>query len=157
MKNLRNAALCVSALLCSLCLVAQNEKPPITEPNYNKPKLFNNLPDKIPVSSDEINRLLNTAVGQTTSLKLSTTTNIEFEGEVIYSASKYGNRISSVIIRSSNYNGASFTISKITSSVGVVSYVGRIISFGHGDLYELQKLDGQLVLVKRNYFELVNE
>ncbi len=157
MKNLRTAALCVSAMLYSLCLTAQNEKPPITEPDYNKPKLFNNLPEKIPVTVDEINNLLNTAIGETISLKLSITSSIQFDGKVIYAASKYGNSIRSVVIRSSNYNGASFTISKIISAGKVVSYAGRIMSFAHGDLYELQKLDGQLVLVKRNYYELVNE
>lgn len=157
MKKLRTVALCVCAMLYSLFLPAQNEKPPITEPDYNKPRLFNNLPDKIPVSLEEINNLLNTEVGHPASLKLSTAINIRFEGVVVSSANKYGNSIRSVVIRSSNYNGASFTISKITTTEGAVSYTGRIISFKHGDVYELQKMDGQFVLVKRNYYDLVNE
>lgn len=157
MKNLRTAALCVSVMLYSLCLSAQHEKPPVTEPDYNKPKLFNNLPDKIPVSLDEINNLLNAEIGLSASLKLSTTSNMRFDGEVVSSASKYGNSIKSVVIRSTNYNGARFTVSKLTSPEGIESYVGRIISFQHGDLYELQTQEGQLVLVKRNYYDLVNE
>lgn len=154
MKNLRIAALCVSVILSSLCSSAQNEKPPVTEQDNNRPRLFNNLPDKIPVSLDAINNLLNGEIGHPASLKLSSVSNLD--GEVVSSAT-YGNSVRSIVIRSSNYNGASLTITKITSPEGIVSYAGRIISFQHGDLYELQKQEGQFVLVKRNYYDLVNE
>lgn len=157
MKNLRTTALCISAMLLSLCSLAQNEKPPVTEPDYNKPRLFDNLPKTIPVNLTEINNLFASEVGSKTSIGLSAAANIKFDGEVVSSASKYGNSIQSVVIRSSNFNGARLTISRITNPEGVVSYVGRIISFQHGDLYELQNQDGQFVLVKKNYYELVNE
>ena len=157
MKNLRTPALCLCAMLFSLCSFAQNEKDPVNKPDYKKPKLFSNLPDKIPVSIDKINALLSTPVGNAMSLKVAEGSALEFNGEIVSRASKYENSIQSVVIRSTNFNGASFTISKITKADGTVSYSGRIISFQHGDLYELQNQNGQFVLVKRNFYDLVNE
>lgn len=157
MKNLRTPVLCLCAMLFSLCSFAQNEKDPINEPDYKKPKLFSNLPDKIPVSIDKINDLLGTPLGHVASLKLAESSAIQFDGEVISKTSKYENSIQSIIIRSTNFNDARFTISKITKADGSVSYTGRIISFQHGDLYELQNQGGQFVLVKRKFYDMVNE
>lgn len=159
MKNLRTAALCASAILWTLCSFAQQVKPPVNEPDYNKPRLFDHLPDSIPVSLAEINTLINAEVGRTTSLRTgsSNPSALHFDGEVVSTTNKYNDQIKSVVIRSSNFNGARFTLSRITKSDGVVSYTGRIISFQHGDLYELQNQDGQLILVKRNFYDLVNE
>ena len=157
MKNLRTPVLCLCAMLFSLCSFAQNEKDPINEPDYKKPKLFSNLPDKIPVSIDKINDLLGTPLGHVASLKLAESSAIQFDGEVISKTSKYENSIQSIIIRSTNFNDARFTISKITKADGSVSYTGRVISFQHGDLYELQNQSGQFVLVKRKFYDMVNE
>lgn len=157
MKNLRTAALCVSAMLLNLCSFAQNEKPPVTEPDYNKPRLFDNLPKTVPVNLVDLTTLLSSPIGSKTSIGLSAASNIKFEGEVVSTASKYGNSIQSVVIRSSNFNGAQLTFSRTTSAEGVVSYVGRIISFQHGDLFELQNQNGVFVLVKKNYHDLINE
>ncbi|OSZ76912.1 hypothetical protein CAP36_10785 [Chitinophagaceae bacterium IBVUCB2] len=158
MKNLRTAVLCISTMFLYLSSSAQkNDKPPVTEPDYNKPRLFDNLPKTIPVNIVELNTLLSSEVGSKASIGLSAAANIKFDGDVVSSASKYGNSIKSVVVRSSNFNGAQLTISRTTSPEGVVSYVGRIISFQHGDLYELQNQNGQFVLVKKNYHELINE
>lgn len=157
MKTLRAPLLCVCAMLFSLCSFAQNEKDPINEPDYKKPKLFSNLPDRIPVSIEKINSLLNAPVGNSTSLKVAEGSALQFDGEVISKATKYENRIQSVVIRSTNFNGARLTISRTTKEDGSIAYTGRIISFQHGDLYELQSLNGQLTLVKKNFYDLVNE
>ena len=157
MKNLRTTALCVCIMLYSFCSSGQNAKIPINEPDLNKPKLFENMPDKIPVSLDNLNRLLNESVGRTVNISLSEGRQFQFEGQVVSKASKYENSIQSVVVRSTNYNGATLTISRITNTEGVVSYTGRIMSFAHGDLYELQKQDGNFVLVKRKFYDLVNE
>ena len=65
--------------------------------------------------------------------------------------------MNSVVIRSTNYNGATLTISKTMNADETISYSGRIISFQSGDLFELQNKDGHLTLVKRNFYDLVNE
>jgi len=156
MKNLRTAALCAGVMLCSLLSMAQ-EKPPVSKPNVNKPHLFDNLPNSIPVSMDEINSLFTKEVGRNASLKMAGSISPMFSGEIVSTASQPGDEVKSVVIRSDNFSGANFTISKITNAGGKVSYVGRIISFQHGDLFELETQNGQLVLVKKNYYDLVNE
>lgn len=157
MKNLRIPALCLCAMLFSLCSFAQNELDFLNKTENKKPKLFSTLPDKIPVSIEKINDLLGTPVGQKTQLRSVENTPFEFDGDVVSRVSKYENSIQSAVIRSSNFNGASLTISKTTHTDGTVSYSGRVISFQHSDLYELQNHNGQFVWVKRNFNDLVNE
>lgn len=158
MKNLRTLAVCVSVLLYNLNGMAQTTAAiPINEPDYNKPKLFSNLPDKIPVSIDELSNLFAAVIGSQVSVSVPGPANAQFNGEVVSAVSKYGNSMKSVVIRSSNYNGARFTVSKITAADGKVSYTGRIISFQHGDLFELKKQDNDWVLEKKDFHQLVNE
>jgi len=157
MKNLRTLALCVTVSFYSLCSSAQTEKIPLNEPNYNKPKLFENLPDNIPVSMDNISNLFGSPTGRSVSLNLSDRSTFQFEGDVVSSVSKYENTIQSVVIRSTNYNGARLNISRIIDENGNISYKGRIISMQHGDLYELKKVNDEYMLIKRKFYDLVNE
>ncbi len=158
MKNLRTILACVSIALLSLNASSQVNKSPIKEPDQNKPLLFAGMPDRIPVSMDYINSLFGSTAGRAVSL--STPDNItgsRFEGNVISTGSELNNRIQSVVIRSTNFLGANFTVSKTISEQGVVSYTGRIISFQHGDAYELKNESGNLVLVKKKFYSLVND
>ena len=158
MKNLRTIAACISIPLFSLCSSAQTGKTvPVNEPNYNKTKLFQGLPENIPVSMENINDLFNGEIGSSISLNLSNDESFRFTGDVISVVSKYENTIQSVVVRSTNYSGARLTVSKITDAKGNISYTGRIISMQHGDLFELKNVDNQLVLVKRKFHDLVNE
>ena len=157
MKNLRTPLLCVCITLCSVNSFAQNPAIPVNEPDYNKPKLFQHLPDNIPVNAADLNSLMNVEVGRAINVTLSDNSAFRFEGQVVSAVSKFSNSIQSVVIRSTNFNGARFTISKISNADGTITYKGRIMSFQHSDLYELQNRDGQLVLVKRNFYDLVNE
>jgi hypothetical protein len=61
------------------------------------------------------------------------------------------------VIRSGNFNGATLTLSSSAQPDGAVKFTGRIISFKHGDAYELQNQNDQYILIKRNYYELINE
>ncbi|MEQ1675531.1 MAG: hypothetical protein ABL876_02445 [Chitinophagaceae bacterium] len=158
MKNLRTSLLCVCISIIGFSAAAQNQDTPaLNEPDYNKPKLFAAHPDQIPVNLTNINALLSSSVGNAVDMNVSATTSFRFTGEVISTVSKYQNRIISVVIRSSNFSGAIFSISKITNDNGTISYTGRLISKRFGDVYELKELNGSFVLVKKNYYELINE
>lgn len=157
MKNLRTAILCAVTLLLGMTSMAQENKIPINEPDPNKPRLFDGLPSRIPVTRTDLNALVDAQVGRTTSINLAAESAIRFDGEIVSVASQPDNRVQSIVLRSSNFNGARFTLSRITGSDGTYSYVGRIISFQHGDLYELKNEAGNMVLVKKNYYELINE
>jgi hypothetical protein len=147
--------ICLSLLLICATASAQ-EKIPVNEPDLNKPRLFNTLPDKIPVHILDLQALVNTGTGKEVSLTLEKNTSTGFTGKIVSSASKYNN-IRSVVIRSSNFNGATFTLSSSILANGTVKFTGRIISLQHGDLYELQEQDNQYILVKKNYHDLINE
>lgn len=158
MKNLRTSVLCVCVTLYSLCSAAQvNPAIPVNEPDYNKPKLFQGQPDNIPVSLENLNSLFGKEVGFSVSINLADASTFQFDGQVVSAASKYNNSIQSVVVRSSNFNGARLTISKVKEDNGTVVYRGRILSLQHGDLYELQIISGKYTLVKRNLYDLINE
>jgi hypothetical protein len=155
MKNLSLSGLCLAVTFFCVTASAQNTVP-VNEPNQNKPKLFTELPDKIPVHILDLQSLMNTEAGKSVSLALGEATS-KFSGKIVSKANKYNNNIRSVVIRSSNFNGATFTLSSSAQPNGTVKFTGRIISLQHGDLYELQNQDNQYILVKKNFYDLVNE
>ncbi len=158
MKNIRTTVLCTCISLFSLSAFAQNsEVPPVNEPDYNKPKLFAAYPEKIAVDLTTINNLFLASVGAAVDLNIATGSSFRFAGEVVSTVSKYENRIRSVVVRSSNFNGAVLTVSRITNTDGSITYTGRLLSRQHGDVYELQYLNDRFSLVKRNYYDIVNE
>jgi hypothetical protein len=155
MKHLLLPGVCLTLLLSCADLFAQT-KIPVNEPNHKKPSLFTNLPDRIPVTISDLQSLLNLETGKDARLRLGQTSIAGFEGKVVSTADKY-NSIHSVVIRSSNFNGATLTLSSFTQPNGAVKFTGRIISFEHSDLYELQYQNDQYILVKKNFYDLVNE
>ena len=78
-----------------------------------------------------------------------------FNGQVISRSDD--NTIHSVVIRSANFNGATLTLSSSAQPNGTVKFTGRIISFQHGDAYELQNQNDQYILIKKNFYDLMNE
>ena len=145
-------------LLCCATGFAQN-KATINEPDYNKPALFSNFPDKIPVTIDELKSLFSTdaARGKAAAVSFADRKLPGFNGKIVSLASKYNNSIRSVVIRSTHFNGATLTLSSSTTTDGAASYTGRIISFQHGDLFVLQRENDQYYLIKKKYHELINE
>jgi hypothetical protein len=158
MKNLRTYVLSACITLCSLLSAAQSPTVIVNEPDYNKPRLFNNLPEVIPVSIQNLNDLLNAKPGVSINTMLSSDAKTApFEGKVISAVSKYDDKVQVVIIKSTNYNGATLTISKVTGEDGSIKYNGRLMSFQHGDVFVLQKKDDGFVLLKKNFYDVVNE
>ena len=156
MKNLRTAVLCACTVLCSVVSFAQN-RIPVNEPDYNKPRLFNNLPEKIQVSPADLESLFSSPVGRPANLRLTMDASVKFEGELVSISERSSGGQQSLVVRSTNFNGARLTISRFMNEDGTVTYRGRIISFQHGDCYILEDMNGQLTLVKKNFYDLVNE
>lgn len=134
-----------------------NQVIPINEPDYNKPKLFQGIPDNIAVSPLMLNSLFEFLPGQKISINFSKNDLFQFEGEMVSVTSKYGNKIRSVIFSSSNYKGARLTISRYTDESGTIVYRGRILSLQNSDVYELQNHNGIYTLLKKKLYDLVNE
>ena len=153
MKNLVKGLICL--FLFFVCLQSNAQKPPVREPDMNRPSLFQNLPNKISCRINDLSALLESEIGKAVSFSL--VDNLSFQGVVSSVASKFDNTLNSVVIRSTNFPGAALSFSRITKEDGTFSYVGRIISFQHGDAYEINLENGQYYFVKKGFYDLVNE
>ena len=153
MKNLAKGFICLT--LFFICLQSSAQKLPVREPDMNRPTLFQNLPDKISCRINDLSALLELETGRPVSFSFSN--NLNFQGVVSSVASKFDNTLNSVVIRSTNFPGAALSFSRITKEDGSFSYVGRIISFQHGDAYEINLENGQYYFVKKGFYDLVNE
>jgi hypothetical protein len=158
MKNLCTTVLCACLTICSLYSAAQDTKVVVNEPNYNKPHLFDKLPPVIPVSIENLNNLVNSKTGASINTSFATDAKTaSFEGSVVSAVNKYEDKVQTVVIKSTNFNGATLYISRVTTEDGTIKYNGRLMSLQHGDLYVLQPKNGGFELVKKNYYDLINE
>lgn len=155
MKNLLRGVICLTIILVCQKLHAQNGHPPVREPDMHRPSLFQNLPDKISCRVTDLSEILNSETGRHVSISFAT--NVNFQGVVSSVATQFDNKLRSVVVRSLNFPGAALSFSKIIKEDGTVSYAGRIISFQHGDAYEINQENGQYFFVKKGFYDLVNE
>ena len=154
MKNPVKGIICLSVIFA--CLKTAAQTPPVREPDMNRPSLFQNLPEKISCRISDLSALLESETGRTVSFAFMGTT-ASFQGIVSSVASKFDNSLQSIVIRSTNFPGAALSFSRITKEDGSIAYAGRIISFQHGDAYEIRQENGQYFFVKKGFYDLVNE
>jgi hypothetical protein len=155
MKNL--FTVCLISLLTAAQLHAQKNEYPVNEPDYNKPKQFQNFTQKIAIPADVLSSVFTIPVGRQTGADSSSASSFPFAGQLISTVSKYENRIISAVIRLNNFPDTYFTVSKITGENGSISYTGQVICKGKGDAYVLQQENGLFSLTKKNYPDLVVE
>jgi len=164
MRNLKPLVAAILLSVSSVCSYSQ-EAAPIREPNYNKPQLFSDLPDNIKVNINALKHLLTTSVGEAISTDLreersessKTESPFVFTGQVISTANKNNNSFQSVVIRSANFDKAGLSFTQFKNEDGSFGYTGHIISFEHGDAFELKLIDGNYQFVKKKFHQLVNE
>ncbi|HEX6193425.1 MAG TPA: hypothetical protein VFZ42_13720 [Chitinophagaceae bacterium] len=152
MKNLRTTLLCACMLVCSVWSFGQADVARVNEPNMNKPSLFTALPEKININTASLTNLLSIQEGTDISVNLGG--KMPFAGKIISSSNEAG--VSSIVVLSANYPGARLIFSKAVID-GKELYSARIISMEHGDLFELKIENGQNILVKKKYYDLINE
>ncbi len=129
MKNLCTTVLCACLTICSLYAAAQDTKVVVNEPNYNKPHLFDNLPPVIPVSIENLNSLVNSKAGASINTSFATDAKTaSFAGNVVSAVNKYEDKVQTVVIKSTNFNGATLYISRVTTEDGTIKYNGRLMS-----------------------------
>lgn len=142
--------------LLLFCIYAVGYAQKIVTPNQPvKSRLFKDVPDRLPVIAARLQPLLTLKKGQPASISLSD--KFIFRGKVVNAVSKYNDAIQSTVIKSEDYPDATLTISKVKKSDGSIIYRGRIVSFQHGDCFELKNENGQYILVKRNFEDMVND
>jgi hypothetical protein len=156
MKNQNIATLCVLILFCSLCSTAQNVQSKIVavnEPDYSKPKLFADLPDRIKFDPVPLSDLFSVAVGQ--SINISIAPGFDFSGQVVSISN--ASVSTSVVVRSTNRLGARLVFTRLTDSTNSIKYIGRIISPKHGDSYEIVSENDQYFFQKKGIYDLMTE
>jgi len=128
-------------------------KVPINEPDYNKPKLFADLPDRVDFNPNNLSNLFELQVGQSVNLPISS--DFTFSGLVVSKSNDP--KSSSVVIRSTNRVGARLVFTKVSDTDNTIKYIGRIISLQHSDSYEIVFENNQYYLKKKGLYDLINE
>jgi hypothetical protein len=128
---------------------------PVNEPILNKPTLFFDIADSIPVAPIKLLQLFTYPVG--TNIDISFSDSFPFRGTLRSRSEKFGGSLKSIIVNSSNRNGSHLQISIITNPDGTASFKGRIISPDHDDGFILFDKDGLYWLKKIKMANLLIE
>src|SRR2546423_3036629 len=155
MKIMKLSTLCVLLLACCTQSKAQAQKVPINEPNYNQPKLFANLPQRMSLKPSGLETLFSLPVGDTVNIPLAD--NFHFQGTVVSKSNPKDSLVHSIIIRSSDKPGTVFTFTRTSGIKGKEKYIGRIISRNSSDAFVVTFDNGQYILQKKNYNDIISE
>lgn len=147
----------ITCLLLSLCAMSATAQTPDLTKNSRvaKPQLFSDLPPHIALNAVSFPQLLQKNIGEKISLPLAP--GVIFQGVVVSKSDASDVRSKTVVIKSSNRQGAALTITGIQKKDGNYRYSGRMLSLKHSDAYEMVEQDGRFALQKTALNELVTE
>jgi hypothetical protein len=155
MNYRKNCALLGFLLLCLLQASAQGDIPPLNKPNYSKARIFDDLPERMPLRITEFEKLLDLPVGT----KVNASVNKEFSiiGNIVSKSNGADPNVKSVVIKAINRQGSIFTFTRIADANGVVSYSGRMLNRAGGDALEIAKEGNGYIIRKKGIYDLMNE
>ncbi|MEO6669620.1 MAG: hypothetical protein ABIN36_09115 [Ferruginibacter sp.] len=111
-----------------------------------KPKVFAAFPEKIQLSKNILQNIINANEGEEVIVAFSN--DFHFKGTVLSNLKKYDN-LQSVMIRSASFGNAIFQLSAMINKDKTVSYSGRIINPAIADGYVIKKdVDDSYSIVK---------
>lgn len=155
MKNVFSYALCVILVVITTYANAQiQNKLPVTEPDYQKPKLFNHLPSVLPLNIGQVNAALNKEEGSEVNIQLAD--QLSIQGVIISTSDKKNGHHRSIVIKCSNWPGTYLTLSSNDKNSDL-NINGRLLSRQFGDAFEVEKKNGTYYLQKINLYDLLNE
>ena len=152
MKKLKVLAFCIVSLVIHTQTSAQTNIP-LNEPDYNKPKLFSDLPQQMTLQVSQADRLFNLTEGDFA--KAQVTSQLMLQGQVISNGGSPS--VKTIIIRMADRGNAMFSFTKTINADGAVAYMGRMMSRNSGDAYEIKKQNGQFIFNKINLYDLISE
>lgn len=159
MKILKTGALCVLTCLCYVHSGAQQQtsQQPLfaSESAYNKPKIFTELPNKLALNRSALESLLQDEVGKKVVFSLGQ--GFQFHGVVVSKSDAADVHTKTVVVKATNRQGVTFTFTRLTNEDGTYTYGGRMLSFKHGDAFEITEDKGTLVLVKKELYDMFDE
>lgn len=142
-------------LACTLFSYGQEKMVPLNEPNYNKRKVFTDLPEKAQLRIADVERLLTLPVGAPVNVMIGK--NFHITGKVVSVSDALDQSAKSVVVKLSNREGAVFTFTRTRKADGSFGFLGRVVSRQSGDALEIVKENGQYVLLKKGAHELYTE
>lgn len=155
MKFLKTAALAALLAVSYTPLSAQNVTVPLNEPNYNKPRVFSDLPSQMNLRLADMEALLNLSVGA--QVNAMAASGFPLIGTVVSKSNPGNTLVKTVVIKSLTRQEATFTFSRITKEDGSLSYTGRMMSKSAGDALEIVKEGAGYVIRKKGFYDLINE
>lgn len=155
MKLLKTGAMAALLTVGYLHTSAQNAAPPVNEPDYNKPRIFADLPDNLTIRVTDMDALLNLAEGAAVNATIAT--GFTLTGTVVSKSNPADLTSKSIVIKSNARLGATLTFTRIKNSDGSFSYRGRIMSKNAGDAFEIVKEGNNYIIRKKGYYDLINE
>ena len=162
MKTLIRSVICLCFCACVSSVSAQEQKQSaqeqkelVTNYDLNKPKLFKELPDRISLRMNDFDNLFSYEVGKNVNLHF--TQGFNFNGIVVSKAEDPAANVKSVVIKCFERAGATFTLSRIINENNTITYRGRIMSFKHGDAYDVVVENGSYFLIKKGLYDLYDE
>jgi hypothetical protein len=155
MKFQRTSAFVALLTLCYWHSSAQVSTPPVNEPNYNKPKIFTDLPDNLTINLSRLEALLQLPVGSPVNTIIAT--GFGLQGTVISKSNPSDASVRSVVIKSGSRQQATLTFTRITKQDGSITYIGRMLSKDAGDALEIVNEGDHYVIRKRGLYDMINE
>jgi hypothetical protein len=128
---------------------------PVKEPDYNKPKMFADLPDVMELKITDLELLIDLPMGGSISSVI--IDGFPMKGIVVSKSGDATSVVRSVVIRLINRPGSTFCISQVKTDNGQTKFIGRVISMNNSDAFEIAMLDDKYVLRKKHLYDLVNE
>ena len=153
MSYMKTSVLSAVLNLCLLHSSAQNHTFTVREPDYNKPKLFNDLPQRMKMQVTDLESAMDAPVGSL--IRTHIADNFIFQGTITSKTDEPD--VKSIVVKSLNRQGATLTFTKTRQPDGTFSYIGRILSFKHGDAYEIVQENGEYILQKKELNDIVSE
>ena len=153
MKTLFTSIFSMLFILCSQAQIQGNS--PVKEPDYNKPKMFADLPEVMELKITDLELLIGLPMGGSINSVLAD--GFPMKGVVVSRSGEATSDVKSVVIRLVNRPGSTFCISQVRTDGGQTKFIGRVISMNNSDAFEIARLDDKYVLRKKHLYDLVNE
>jgi hypothetical protein len=155
MKILKTIATGAVLFVCVHQASAQDVKEMAASYTYEKPKLFKELPNRIPVRLNDFDNIFSLEVGKQVTLPLAQ--NFLVTGSIVSKSEDAAANTKSIVIKASNKEGATLAISRIINEDNTITYRGRMMSFKHADAYEIGSENGSYYLAKKGSNDLYEE
>src|SRR5690606_7053091 len=126
----------------------QNQQAAVSEKSdYVKPRIFAGLPQKLQLNVPMLEGMLNDEVGKKVHFALGH--GYQFQGVVVSKSDAADKHTRTVVVTATTRPDVTFTYTRNTNADGHYSYLGRMLSFKHGDAFEITEESRQVVIVKK--------